>query len=120
MSSKFVDFEGLNPQSSRTRKPARSFLPSFSRFRSEWPGPGSTCNDVGLAGNASAADLQRAVEQRSILNDDHFAGTLRACESARYDTNLEPAQALQLIQELHDYTSRLKLFPTPRAEKEKA
>ncbi|HZS95164.1 MAG TPA: DUF4350 domain-containing protein [Terriglobales bacterium] len=75
---------------------------------------------LGLAGNASAADLQRAVEQRSILNDEHFAGTLRACESARYDTNLEPAQALQLIQELHEYTSRLKLFPSPRAEKEKA
>jgi hypothetical protein len=74
---------------------------------------------LGLAGNASADDLQRAVQQRSILNDGRFAATLHACESARYDTNLEPAQALLLVQELHDYAARLKLYPTPRTEKEK-
>jgi hypothetical protein len=74
---------------------------------------------LGMASNASPDDLQRAVDQRAILKGQRFADTLRECESARYDTNLKPAQALFLIQELHDFATRLKLFPALVKGKEK-
>ena len=74
---------------------------------------------LGMAGNASADDLQRAVGQRSLLKDERFSATLRECESARYHTDLKPAQALSLIRALHDFAGRLKLFPRLTNSKEK-
>ena len=74
---------------------------------------------LGMAGNASADDLRRAVQDRSLLSDEGFAATLSECESARYDSQLKPERALQLVQELHDYSARLKLFGATRDRKEK-
>jgi len=74
---------------------------------------------LGMAGNASADDLQRAVEQRDLLKDEKFSATLRECESSRYDSNLTPAQALSLIRALHEYAAQLKLFPVLTNEKER-
>ena len=74
---------------------------------------------LGMAGNASADELRRAVQDRSLLTDEGFAATLSECESARYDSQLKPERALQLVQELHDYSARLKLFGATRDRKEK-
>jgi hypothetical protein len=74
---------------------------------------------LGMAGNASAEDLRRAVQERSLLNEGGFAATLSECESARYDSQLKPGRALQLVQELHDYAAGLKLFGATRDRKEK-
>lgn len=81
---------------------------SYQRFR-YW-----LTRRYGMASNASAEDLQRAARERSLLEDEQFEPTLRQCESARYDSNLTPEQALLLIRRLHDYATQLKLFPTPR------
>lgn len=75
---------------------------------------------LGMAGNASADDLRRAVQQRSILDDERFATTLHECEAARYDPGLQPERALLLVRELHEYAAKLKLFPVPRNDKERA
>jgi Domain of unknown function (DUF4350) len=68
----------------------------------------------GLLANASVDDLSQAVRQRSAVTDEGFASILRECEGARYDSDLSPQRALQLVQKLHDYADKLKLFPGPR------
>jgi hypothetical protein len=65
---------------------------------------------LGLSVNASVNDLERAVRERGLLQDKHFAETLTACESCRYDSRVPQSTALQLVQALSDYAERLKLI----------
>jgi hypothetical protein len=87
---------------------------SYQRFR-YW-----LTRRFGMSGKASVDELLRATRERSAVVDERFATTLRECESARYDPNLTPDQALKLVQKLHDYAAKLKLFPVLRDDKEKA
>jgi hypothetical protein len=70
-----------------------------------------------MASNASVDDLERAIRERWLFQDQDLDATLRACESARYDTSMSPRMALQLVQSLNDYAARFKLFPTSGKEK---
>ena len=65
---------------------------------------------LGVAGNASLDDLQKAVRDRWNFRDERLINTLRECESARYHPELGPEQALQLVKDLHRFAAELKLF----------
>jgi hypothetical protein len=65
---------------------------------------------LGVANNISIQDLEAAVRDRWARSDDHFAGILRRCESAKGDPYLSAPEALHLVQELDQYASRWKLF----------
>jgi hypothetical protein len=84
---------------------------SYHRFR-YW-----LTRRLGMASNASVDDLERAIRERWLFQDQDLDATLRACESARYDTSMSPRMALQLVQSLNDYAARFKLFPTSGKEK---
>jgi len=73
---------------------------------------------LGMAGNSSVPEMERAIRERWNFQEKDFDAVLRACESAPYDNTLTPPEALTLLQALHDYASRLKLFPTPHKEKD--
>jgi len=62
-------------------------------------------------------DLDRAVRRRWGLQDEEFAGTLRECESYRYDPGVRPQTALRLVQTLFGYAERLQLVALPPQEK---
>jgi hypothetical protein len=72
---------------------------------------------LGVANNVSIHDLEAAVRDRWARGDDHFAGILRRCESAKGDPYLSGPEALHLVQELDEYASRWKLFQGSRKEK---
>jgi len=65
---------------------------------------------LGVASNISINDLQAAVRDRWAAGDDRFAAILRRCESAKNDPYLHGPEALQLVQELDEYASRLRLY----------
>jgi len=65
---------------------------------------------LGVASNVSIGDLQAAVRDRWRVGDDRFAAILQRCESAKNDPYLHGPEALQLVQELDDYASRLRLY----------
>lgn len=71
---------------------------------------------LGLGSNASLDDLESAVRARWALHDDHFAATLRRCESVKNDPYLQGPEALHLVQELDEFASRWKLFQSGRKE----
>jgi hypothetical protein len=73
---------------------------------------------LGMAGNASVEEMERAVRERWDFKDPHLAETLQACESAPYETELKPGVALRLVQALDDYAVKLKLFHIPGKEKD--
>ena len=70
---------------------------------------------LGLASTAPADDLQRAVQDRWNLDDPAFGDLLRACESARDDPRLTPADALKLTRSLGGYAVKLDLFRSERS-----
>ncbi len=72
---------------------------------------------LGMASNASIADLRSALHARLFVSDDRLARTLAECESARYNPSLPPDDALRLVQELDDYAAELKLYPVSSKEK---
>lgn len=77
---------------------------SYHRFR-YW-----LTRRLGMAGNASIEEMERAVHERWDFQDAHFGETLHACESVRYQTDLESGVALKLVQSLDDFAAKLKLF----------
>src|SRR5258708_38857785 len=79
---------------------------SYHRFR-YW-----LTRRLGMAGNASVNELERAISERWLVQDENLNATLRACESARYNTTQSPRAALQFVQSLNDYATQFKLFPT--------
>jgi hypothetical protein len=72
---------------------------------------------LGMASNASIADLTAALRARLLFSDERLGHTLAECESARYNPSLPPEEALRLVQELDDYAAELKLFRSYRKEK---
>ncbi len=72
---------------------------------------------LGLSKDASAEEIDRAVRERWRWDDDKFLQTLRGAASARYHPGLPQRQALEIVQSLHAYAVKLKLFP---AAKEKS
>ncbi len=85
---------------------------SYHRFR-YW-----LTRRLGMASNASVNELERAISERWLFQDESLNTTLRACESARYDTAMSPRAALQLVQALHFYAAKFKLFPTSLKERD--
>ena len=77
---------------------------SYQRFR-YW-----LTRRLGMASNVSVDDLQSAVRDRLNLSDADFAATLKECEAARHNPDLDPAYALRLVQELDAYAGKMKLF----------
>ena len=71
---------------------------------------------LGMASNASIADLRNALHARLFVSDQRLGHTFAECESARYNPSLPPADALRLVQELDDYAVELKLYPVSRKE----
>jgi hypothetical protein len=77
---------------------------SYHRFR-YW-----LTRRLGMAGNASVEEMERAIRERWDFRDPLFGETLHACESVAYQTDLKPGAALRLVQALDDYASKLKLL----------
>jgi hypothetical protein len=69
---------------------------------------------LGLSKGASAEDIDRVVRERWHLNDDNFLQTLREALAARYYPELPQRQALKIVQSLHSYAVKLKLFPVTK------
>jgi Domain of unknown function (DUF4350) len=65
---------------------------------------------LGLAKDASAEEIDRAVRERWRWHDDEFVQILRNAASARYHPDLPQNQALEIVQALHSYAVKLKLF----------
>ena len=84
---------------------------SYHRFR-YW-----LTRRLGMASNAPADELERAIRERWNFQDANFSTTLRDCESACYDNTLKPRAALQLVRSLDDYAAKLKLFPKSGGQK---
>jgi Domain of unknown function (DUF4350) len=66
---------------------------------------------LGIGNKASPEELDRAVRDRWDIKDDAFLSILNAAAAARYQTDLTQKQALQIVQSLHSYAVKLKLFP---------
>jgi hypothetical protein len=65
---------------------------------------------LGLAANVEVGELERAIRERWNVRDPNLRATLQACESAPYDTNMKPPEALKLVRTLYDYAIQFKLF----------
>jgi hypothetical protein len=72
---------------------------------------------LGMAGNASIEDMERAVRERWDFHDPHFSEVLHACDSVTYQTDFKPGVALKLVQSLDDFAVKLKLFRITGKEK---
>lgn len=72
---------------------------------------------LGMANDASPAELARAVRDRWNFQDEEFVAVLQSAASVRYQTDLKARDALRLVQSLHSYAVRLKLFPAVAKEK---
>jgi hypothetical protein len=72
---------------------------------------------LGMANDASVEELARAVRDRWNFKDEQFAPTLQVAASARYRPDLRAKDALRLVQSLHSYAVKLKLFPASTKEK---
>jgi hypothetical protein len=66
---------------------------------------------LGLNKNATPEEIAKAVRDRWDLDDDTFHGTLLAAAAARYQPDLPQKQALEVVQKLHEYAVKFKLFP---------
>src|SRR6185437_5025548 len=66
---------------------------------------------LGLNKNATPEEIAKAVRDRWDVNDDTFHGTLLAAAAARYQPELPQKQALEIVQNLHEYAVKFKLFP---------
>jgi hypothetical protein len=69
---------------------------------------------LGLSKDASAEEIDRAVRERWRLKDDNFLQTLRDAAAARYHPDFPQNQALKIVQSLHSYAVKLKLFPVTK------
>ena len=72
---------------------------------------------LGMANDSTSEELARAVRERWNFQDEQFAPTLQVAASARYEPELQAKDALRLIQSLHSYAVKLKLFPANAKEK---
>ncbi|HWF93033.1 MAG TPA: DUF4350 domain-containing protein [Terriglobales bacterium] len=72
---------------------------------------------LGMANDSAPEELARAVRERWNFQDDEFSAVLQSAASVRYQHDVRARDALRLVQSLHSYAARLKLFP---AAKEKS
>lgn len=72
---------------------------------------------LGMANNASPEELARAVRDRWNFQDEEFGAVLQSAASVRYQHDLRVKDALRLVQSLHSYAVKLKLFPATAKEK---
>jgi hypothetical protein len=72
---------------------------------------------LGASVSATPEEMARAVQDRWRLSDPEFLATLKACESARFYSDLPREEALELVKKLYRYASELKLFPSVTKEK---
>jgi hypothetical protein len=72
---------------------------------------------LGMASNASPAELALAVRERWNFQDKEFGAVLQSAASVRYQHDLRVKDALRLVQTLHSYAVKLKLFPAAAKEK---
>ncbi len=73
---------------------------------------------LGVASNISIDDLRSAARDRWSMADEHFIAVLKRCEDAKTDPYLQGSEALHLVQELGEYSARLKLYQGGRKEKD--
>jgi hypothetical protein len=72
---------------------------------------------LGLPPNAPDADLAHSVSKALAWNEQEISATLTRAERATTSAKVSDADALQLVQEMFDYTSRLELRRTQTEEK---
>jgi hypothetical protein len=71
---------------------------------------------LGIPGNASIEEFERAMRSRWNFYDAQFAEVLKECDSVRSIPELPFSRALKLIRSLHSYAIKLKLFPVSAKE----
>lgn len=69
---------------------------------------------LGMAGDASPEEIDRAVRERWRRKGDPLLGTLQAAAAARYRPDLQPKEALAIVQSLHSYAVEFKLLPVSK------
>jgi hypothetical protein len=72
---------------------------------------------LGVSSDLSLVELESLVRSRWRFSDPSFAAVLARCEAARFDHNLPQKEALRLVQALHGFAERLRLFPASPQEK---
>jgi hypothetical protein len=72
---------------------------------------------LGLVRDASPGELAKAVRERWNFQDEQFLPILQAASAARYQHDLRAKDALRLVQSLHSYSAKLKLFTANAKEK---
>jgi Domain of unknown function (DUF4350) len=83
----------------------------YERFRNR------LTSRLGLRSTATPEELARAARSRFQIDDPEFIALLKMCESARFYQDLPSKEGLDLVQKLHDYATRLKLFHAAIEEK---
>ncbi len=83
----------------------------YERFRSRLAGR------LGLRPSATPEELAGAARTRFQIDDPEFIALLKTCESARFYQDLPRQEGLDLVQKLHNYATRLKLFRAAIEEK---
>ena len=73
---------------------------------------------LGLTSTASPEELARATRDRFDVKEEAFLRTLQDAAGARYQPDLPQKRALEIVQSLHSYAVKLKLF-TAAKDKEK-
>ncbi len=76
----------------------------YERFRNR------LARRLGLRSSATPEELARAAHNRYQIDEPGLVALLKACESARFYQDLPRKEGLNLVQDLHEYASRLKLF----------
>jgi hypothetical protein len=75
---------------------------------------------LGLAPNASDADLAQSAGKALAWNEQEISATLTRAEGAISSAKVSDADTLQLVQEMFDYASRLELRRTETRERPSA
>lgn len=83
----------------------------YERFRNR------LARRLGLRSTATPEELARAARDRYQIDELGFVALLKACESARFYQDLPRKEGLDLVQKLHEYASKLKLFQAAIEEK---
>jgi hypothetical protein len=76
----------------------------YERFRNR------LARRLGLRSSATPQELARAAHDRYQIDGPGLVALLKACESARFYQDLPRKEGLDLVQDLHEYASRMKLF----------
>jgi Domain of unknown function (DUF4350) len=72
---------------------------------------------LGMRSSATPEELARAAYDRYQIDELGLVALLKACESARFHQDLARKEGLHLVQSLHEYAGRLKLFHVTLEEK---